>query len=408
LSETGIRNLLVIGLDVVSLADSARRAGYQIYAVDYFGDQDHKRICNENLSIIKQRPGKTCGYLAKHFDPKALIKLAKELIKKNKIDAALLSSGLDDSSDILYDLNDLIPIIGNNPQTVHEVRNKIEFFKQLKCLGIPHPKTALAQNVEEATKMSRDIGYPVLAKPVSGFGGAYIRKVKNSHELKSVFGDIFPLSQKIMIQEYIPGIPASMSLISSANAALALTFNEQLLGIHELGQKEPFGYCGNVVPLYIKTATKVRCESIAERIASHFGLVGSSGIDLVISKRGVPYVIEVNPRFQGTLECVERVLAMNIVDAHLKACLQGILPSIKKKLMAFCVRLILYARQRSVVSDLNTFEEVRDIPLPKVIIEEGEPICSIVVKGTERIPSLRKARTKAERIYNLLQSRTDR
>lgn len=408
MSETGIHNLLVIGLDVVSLAASARSAGYHIYAVDYFGDQDLKRVCNENLSLITQRQGQTCGYLSKHFDPKALLKLAKELFEKKKIDAALLSSGLDDSSDVLLELNDFIQIIGNSPQTIRKVRSKMEFFKQLKCLGIPHPRTAVAENFEEARKMSRDIGYPVVVKPTWGFGGVGIRKVKNAHELKLVFREIFPFSQRILIQEYISGIPASVSLISSADAALILTLNKQLLGMPELGQKEPFGYCGNMVPLPMKTTTKKMCDDIAEKIASHFNLVGSNGIDLVISKKGIPHVMEVNPRFQGTLECVERVLAMNIVDAHMKACLQGTLPTIRRKSMNFCVRLSLYARQRSVAPDLNAFEEVRDIPLPKVIVEEGEPLCSIVIEGQTRISSFRRAKMIAERIYNLLQSPTYR
>jgi len=402
LSETDIRNLLVIGLDVVSLSTSARRAGYEVYAVDYFGDQDLKRICSENLSIITQRQGQTCGCLTKHFDPKALFKLAKKLIGKKKIDAALLSSGLDDSSDILFELNDLIPIMGNNPQTINKVRNKIEFFQQLKRLGIPHPKTALAQNLEEARKISKDIGYPVGVKPLSGFGGVGIRKAQSFYELKSIFQNIFTPNQKILIQEYISGIPASVSLISSQNATATLTLNEQLLGMRELGQKEPFGYCGNIVPLLTEATIKANCKSIAEKIASHYGLVGSNGIDLVISKRGIPYVVEVNPRFQGTLECIERVFGINIVDCHMKACVQGTLPPIKKESLCLCVRLILYALHRCVVPDLNALEEVRDIPLPGVIIEEGEPICSIVVKDTTRISSLKRAKRIAKLICNLL------
>jgi len=125
----------------------------------------------------------------------------------------------------------------------------------------------------------------------------------------------------------------------------------------------------------------------------------------VISKEGVPYVVEVNPRFQGTLECVERTLNMNIVKAHVEACVQGKLPTIEKSPSAFCVRLILFAPQRSVVPDLSVFEEVRDIPLPGVIIEEGEPVCSIVVDGANRNSSLREAKTIAELIRKSLQPR---
>ena len=405
LTESDIRNLLVIGMDVVSLATSARKVGYKVYAVDYFGDQDLKRVCHESLSVVKQTPGVTCGQLSTNFDPEALLQLTKKLLKKNAIDATLLSTGLDDSPDVLFKLNDMIPILGNHPHVIERIRDKMEFFQELKRLGIPHPETAMAENFQEARKKARDIGYPVLVKPSRGFAGVGIRKARGPKELKQAFRDASIIDEKVLIQEHISGAPASVSLISSTNEAITLTLNEQLLGVSEVGQEEPFGYCGNVVPLVATRAVMDECKSIAERITSHFGLVGSSGIDLVISKEGIPYVVEVNPRFQGTLECVERVLGINMVEAHVKACLQGILPTIVKKPAVFCTRLILFASERSMVPDLNSFEEVRDIPLPKVIIEKGEPVCSIVIEGTDRNSSLRKARIIAESIRKSLQPR---
>jgi len=405
LTESNIHNLLVIGMDVVSLATSARRVGYEVYAVDYFGDQDLKRVCHESLSIVKQTPGVTCGRLSTNFNPEALLQLTRELLKKNEIDATLLSSGLDDSPDILFELNDMIPILGNHPHVIERIRDKMEFFQELKRLGIPHPETVMAENFEEARNKAKDTGYPVLVKPSRGFGGAGVRKVQGPQELKQAFRDASLIDEKVLVQEYISGTSASASLISSTNENITLTLNEQLLGVSEVGREETFGYCGNVVPFVATRAVMDRCKSIAERITSYFGLVGSNGVDLVISKEGIPYVVEANPRFQGTLECVEQVLGINMVEAHVKACVQENLPAITKKPAVFCTRLILFAPQRSVVPDLSVFEEVRDIPLPGVIIEKGEPVCSIVVEGTNRESSLRKAMTTAEQIRKLLQPR---
>jgi len=402
-AEAQIRNLLVMGIDVVALAASARRASYQVCAVDYFGDQDLKRLCRESLSIVKQRIGETCGQLDKDFSSEALLQLAKDLLRKVEIDAALLSSGLDDSSDVLFELDDLIPILGNHPNIVKKVRNKMKFFQELERLGIPHPLTAMAENLKEARREAKKIGYPVLIKPSRSFGGAGIRKAESPQELEQAVQEASHFDENVLVQEYVSGIAASASLISSANGAITLTLNEQLLGISEMGQREPFGYCGNVVPLQVNKAVANRCKGIVERVASHFNLVGSNGIDFVISEEGVPYVVEVNPRFQGTLECVERTLNVNIVKAHVEACVQGKLPIIEKNPSAFCVRLILFAPQRSVVPDLSVFEEVRDIPLPGVIIEEGEPLCSIVVDGANRNFPLKEARRIAESIRKLLQ-----
>ena len=93
---------------------------------------------------------------------------------------------------------------------------------------------------------------------------------------------------------------------------------------------------------------------------------------------------------------------MNIVEAHVGACFHRKLPTVEETPSAYCVRLLLFAPQRSTVPDLGIFEEARDVPLSQVIIEEGEPLCSIVVDGTSRNSSLREAKNMAKLIQRLL------
>ena len=392
--------LLVIGVDNVSLAASAKRAGYEVFAVDYFGDQDLKRVCRESLSAIRQSSGKGCGYLSSDFSPEILLQLAKALLKRYEIDAALLSSGLDDSSDILFELNELVPILGNHPSSIHKTRDKTGFFRELDRLGASHPETAVVEDLEEARKESKDIGYPVVVKPSGGFGGAGVRKAEDSQQMKRAFREVSLKDEKVLIQKWISGTHASASLVSSMNSAVTLTLNEQLIGMQELGQREHFGYCGNVVPLSAPKRVTDKCKSVVERIARHFGLIGSNGVDLVISKEGIPYVIEVNPRFQGTMECVEKVLGINIVEAHVKACVQGVLPTMPKKTSVFCARLILFAPQRLLAPELSAFRGIRDIPLPGVILEAAEPLCSLIVEGSNKDCMLQKASEIVESIRN--------
>ncbi len=401
-----LHKLLVIGVDSVSLAASTKRAGYQVFAVDHFGDQDLKRLCRESLSVIRQTSGKSCGYLSSDFNPEILLQLTKALLKRCEIDAVLLSSGLDDSSDILFELNELVPILGNHPSIIEKVRDKTEFFHELDRLGIYHPKTTDAEDLEEARRISKDIGYPIVVKPWSGFGGAGVRKAEDSHELKQAFRETSLTGKKVLIQKYISGTHASASLISSTKESVTLTLNEQLIGMHELGQREPFGYCGNVVPLSAPRTVVKECKGVVEKVAQNFCLIGSNGIDLVISEEGIPYVIEVNPRFQGTQECVERVLGMNIVEAHVKACIEEELPRVEWEPSSFCARLILSAPERLIAPDLGVFEDARDIPLPGVVVEEGEPVCSVAVEGDSRDFALEKARIVSGLVCKSLYARS--
>jgi len=392
----------VVGIDIVSIAKSAKEAGYKIYAADYFGDIDLRRVCSGYEAIIEQKRGKSCGRMESKFKTEAFLKMTKSLLQRFKIDAILLSSGLDDYFDVLYGLDELAPILGNPPEVIERVRKKTGFFKELKRLGITHPETEIVKNVDEAKTAAVEIGYPVVVKPIRGFGGLGIRTVQNSNEMERAFFEVSLVAKDVLVQKFINGIHASVSFLVADKDVEVLTLNEQLLGLRFLFQQEPFGYCGNIVPLYFADSVLEKCKSIAEKIALHFGLNGSNGIDLVISKEGKPHVVEVNPRFQGTVECVERVLGINLVGSHINACLYGSLPKIKEKKPTFCTRLILYASKRVIAPNLTGFREVRDVPLPGIIIEKGEPLCSIITEGKNRKISFQKAKKIAKSIYAIL------
>ncbi|UCE95851.1 MAG: ATP-grasp domain-containing protein [Candidatus Bathyarchaeota archaeon] len=396
-------NVLVIGLDTSALAASAYKAGYNVFAVDYFGDQDLRKVCKKVASIVSQMCGKPCGRIEADFSPQKLLDEAEKLIATHPIDVALLASGLENSPRVLTELNKLIPIIGNTPIIIKRTCDKTRFFHELEKLSINHPQSSLAKDIEEAKLASKDIGYPIIVKPLASLGGTNVRKAKSRNDLIMVFPQVYSSSPEgVLIQEFVPGMDASVSFLSSKGETTVLTLNEQLLGIREVGQKEPFGYCGNVVPAFVDRELIETCREVTLKIASHFNLLGSNGVDMVISKEGIPYVVEVNPRFQGTLECVERVLRLNLVNAHMMACLEGSLPTLGERSLSCCVRLILYALQPSIIPNLADFKEIRDIPVSGAIIEEGEPLCSVVVEGKTRASALKKARAMAKRVYSLV------
>lgn len=395
-----LQNIAVIGMDITALAASAKKAGYTVFSVDYFGDSDLRQSCTFSLSVIAQRQGISCGKLASNFHPDNLLTLLEKLVKTHSIDGLLLSSGLEDNHHILAKLHDLVPIIGNSPAKISQVRVKSVFFRELDRIGVKHPETRLIEKREDALEKACEIGFPIVVKPEKGFGGYGLRKIVNAMQLQDIVKSTLP-EEPFIIQNYVDGIDASASVISSASKATTLAVNEQILGAIDLGQQEPFGYCGNVVPLETVQNIDVNCRKLAEKVIRHFGLVGSNGVDFVITQKGDPQVVEINPRFQGTLECVERVLGINLVKTHIDSCSISCLPHIRYT-SGYCVRLILYALKRSKIPNLNQFEGIRDVPLKGIVIEKGEPLCSIVMKGLSRDIALRRAQHSARAIYRAI------
>jgi Predicted ATP-dependent carboligase related to biotin carboxylase len=147
-------------------------------------------------------------------------------------------------------------------------------------------------------------------------------------------------SHEWILQEFIDGENISASVLSTGDEARTILTSTQIIGDTNLGQKEPFGYCGNLVPY----TGDEKISEIASKVAGHLSLIGSNGVDF-ISRNGELYLIEVNPRLQGTFECAELSLDVNMAELHLAAC-QGHLMEVPTP-RRFAVKMVVHAQQRS-------------------------------------------------------------
>jgi len=110
----------------------------------------------------------------------------------------------------------------------------------------------------------------------------------------------------------------------------------------------------------------------------------SAGIDFVLG-RDRAYAIEVNPRFQGTVDSVEMACACNLFQFHVDAC-AGILPRASPPPCQVAVRSILFAEEDiTVTSDLKHLAPfVADIPWPGTSFDAGQALVSVYGWGPTR------------------------
>ena len=109
-------------------------------------------------------------------------------------------------------------------------------------------------------------------------------------------------------------------------------------------------------------------------------------MDFIISEDG-PVLIELNARFQGSLDTVEMATGINLVDAHIKAFEGTIgLPTMNKTQHA--CRAILYAKQKTGITESIQKKllemNVCDIPGVGQVIDADEPVISILCSGKNR------------------------
>jgi predicted ATP-grasp superfamily ATP-dependent carboligase len=401
--------VVVVGFNARPIALSAKRAGYTVLAVDYWGDVDLARSADDVETVLRQASGKRPREVLSRPLSELLVERAERIIARHRsVDFILLGSGLDDRPDLWERLGKIAPVLGNCTEVLRRVRNRFQLYEEASKAGISSPTTVEASSSEECLHASVRVGYPIVLKPPGGGGGMGIRLANSASELREIYSN--EMRQKfgntVFLQKYVEGQHVSASVVADGRESAIVSVNEQLIGRKELGANAPFIWCGNVVPLK-KSVNDVKMKRIAgasRTLAKALGLVGSNGFDFVLRRKdGVPVLIECNPRFQGTLECVEMVTGINLVDEHIRACkgdLRMKFPIPNK----YATKMVVFAKADCVVADLNGIRGAADIPLQGVVVKQGDPICTVHRIGNTRKLSIMNANSSVAEVYNRIHS----
>ncbi len=365
--------ILVIGNSTRSIVCSAKRAGYTVYTLDNFCDVDMRK-CADSSFLLKNASRKKIYELAWTF---------------GEMDGVILGPG--------FEKLEFKNVLGNSPDVAEKVNDKLNLAKELHSMGIPHPET-------EPLSKASGLRFPLMIKPRCGSGGMMNSVVTDEDELAAIQSRC--KTSEFIAQEFVKGIPCSASLIGTGDDACVIALNEQLIGVPGLTGL-PFAYCGNVTPFVMDRKSDISdVIEYSEHIALEFGLIGSNGVDLIQAENGV-VVIEVNPRFQGSLDTIELSCGMNVFEAHVKS-FSGELPK-PQKFQCFAARNILYAGKNTVVNE-RLYEKLikcmkmgraADIPEKGMIVKEDEPLTTLLETGMTRETALEKVEISAQYIKRM-------
>jgi predicted ATP-grasp superfamily ATP-dependent carboligase len=238
-------------------------------------------------------------------------------------DAALLIAPETDG--ILTRLSDMVkgadvPLLGSSPVAVAIAGDKWVCYQRFRQAGLPTPLTHRV-SFADAPQAAREIGYPLVTKPVDGVGCQGVCLVARGAELAAALSLLRRVThrEEILLQRFVAGTHASVSLLVAEGRALPLSLNGQ-----EIETGCPFAYRGGVVPL--AHPAKARAFAVARAAVGLVpGLQGYVGVDLVLSEEEA-LLMEINPRLTTSYIGLRQVLRFNLAQAIWKACRQGVLP----------------------------------------------------------------------------------
>jgi len=168
---------------------------------------------------------------------------------------------------------------------------------------------------------AREIGYPIVVKPGRGAGCQGVRLARNARERRGALDAAHRAngSGALLMQRYVRGTAASVSLLADGRHAVPLAVNAQ-----QVSASSGFCYRGGRTPFDHPLAAAA-ADAALRTCAALPGLRGYVGVDLVLTEAEL-FVIEVNPRLTTAYLGVRAVLEENVAALALAAC-DGILPA---------------------------------------------------------------------------------
>jgi uncharacterized protein len=350
--------VLVIAVSARMLAQLAVADGYQVAALDRFGDADLRGVA----------PGATAP------DNDSLVALAAGV----KAEAVVYGAGLENRPELVQRLADGRELLGTPPELLAAVRDPWAVADAARAAGARFPET---QRAERFASVAGSAGW--LRKPWRGGGGRGVRPWAGGR-----------LRAGEILQRRVRGLSCSAVALADGRRATVLGVTEQLL------RPRSFQWTGNVAPPRLPDGEQAeldgRLRAVCDEVAARFGVRGAFGVDAVWDGRHA-WVVEVNPRPPAGLE----LFGPGSFEAHVRAARGLELPRAGTPPATRCakVKLVLFADRDLRTPDPGWWPSglVRDIPRRGELIRGGAPVCTLI-SATADEPELaaRGARLLAE------------
>tara|TARA_B100001250_G_scaffold107220_1_gene90423 strand:+ start:1664 stop:2800 length:1137 start_codon:yes stop_codon:yes gene_type:complete len=227
----------------------------------------------------------------------------KKFLTKNSYDV-ILPIGIDMVAFFSKNLNFFgqyckIPI--SNYSIFREIHDKDSLLKIADNLGIPIPKTYTPRDFTDYIKIIPSFGYPHVIKARRGSSNSGVFVIENLEDAKRKYNEVVNTKSedrtvfdytKPLVQEYIGGEIHDVCTISD-NGKIKQALTQKRL------KTLPIRGGSGIVNM-----TTLNKDLIypSVKLLSKLGWSGVSQIEYKLDSNGVPRLMEVNPKFWGTLD----------------------------------------------------------------------------------------------------------
>ncbi|MET9502910.1 ATP-grasp domain-containing protein [Streptomyces sp. NPDC006622] len=225
---------------------------------------------------------------------------------------------------------------GPGPEAVGNACRKDATRRVLAEAAVPGPRFALHEEWADLARSAREIGYPLVVKPVDLCAGMYVRRVDDERQLGDAVRALaaFPVNARgqrrspaVLLEELLDGPEVSVETVSHAGAVHVVGVTDK-----SVGGAPAFVETGHMFPADLTPADTEAAEQTALAALKALGLTDGvvAHTEIKLTPDG-PRVVEVNPRPAGNriTELVRHVTGIDLAAAFVDVAL-GRAPDLRR------------------------------------------------------------------------------
>ncbi|MDR2605661.1 MAG: carbamoyl-phosphate synthase large subunit [Oscillospiraceae bacterium] len=302
-----IRKVLVIGSGPIVIGQAAE--------FDYAGTQACRVLRGEGVEIVLVNSNPATIMTDSHIADRIYIEpltpgTLKRIIEKEKPDSVLTGlggqTGLTLCMQLAHDRDETgasywerhgIQLLGSPIDAIEKAEDRELFKKTMEAIGQPVIPSDIAVDIERASEIAREIGYPVIVRPAYTLGGSGGGIAETEEELRTIAGNGLELSpiHQILVEKSVAGWKEIEYEVMRDGADNAIT-------VCSMENFDPVGVHTGDSIVIAPTVTLADREyqmlrSAALSIIRALGVEGGCNCQFALNPDSFEYaVIEVNPR----------------------------------------------------------------------------------------------------------------